>query len=66
MKGWKTIVFNLAMLAAATPDVLGLIPPHVALYVIPLGNLILRAITTTPIGRSEATPATESTSEKPE
>lgn len=53
MKGWKTIVFNLVTLALASPDVLALIPPEAALYVSVIGNLILRAVTTTPVGKKE-------------
>ena len=52
-KGWKTVVFNAAMLALASPDVLALIPAEVAVYVSVFGNIILRAITSTPIGRNE-------------
>jgi hypothetical protein len=49
MKGWKTIAFNIGMLALASPEVLALIPPKAALYVSVFGNLILRAVTTTPM-----------------
>lgn len=53
MKGWKTVAFNVAMLALASPDVLHLIPPHAAVYISVFGNIVLRAITTTPIGKPE-------------
>ena len=53
LKGWKTVLFNLCMLALGSPEVLSLIPPKVAIYVTVVGNLALRAITSTPIGRRE-------------
>ena len=53
LKGWKTVLFNFGMLAVASPELLALIPPKYAVYASVIGNLILRAITTTPIGRAE-------------
>lgn len=53
MKGWRTYAFNFAMLALASPEVLALIPPRWAIYISVVGNLILRSITNTPVGRSE-------------
>ena len=51
MKGWRTVVFNVAVLALGSPDLLALIPQNIAVYVSVFGNLILRAITTTPLGK---------------
>lgn len=53
MKGFRTILFNIAMLALASPDILALIPPRAAVYVAAIGNLVLRVVTTTPVGRKE-------------
>ena len=53
MKGFKTILFNIGVLALGSPELLALIPPKHAIYVSVFGNLILRAVTSTPIGRSE-------------
>lgn len=50
MKGWRTILFNVATLAASAGD---LLPVKYAFYVVTVGNLVLRAFTTTSIGRSE-------------
>lgn len=49
LKGFKTLGFNIAMLALASPEVLALIPPKAALYVTVFGNIILRAVTNTPV-----------------
>ena len=53
LAGWKTVIFNFGMLALASPDLLSLFPPRAAIYVTVIGNLLLRAVTTTPIGRKE-------------
>jgi hypothetical protein len=53
MKGYKTVLFNTAMLALASPDLLSLLPPRVAIYATVFGNIILRAMTSTPIGQGE-------------
>ncbi len=53
MKGWRTVLFNTAMLAIGSPDIIALLPPRAAIYLTIFGNLALRAVTTTPIGRSE-------------
>jgi hypothetical protein len=53
MQGFKTLLFNVAMLALASPDVLALVPPKAAIYVITIGNLVLRAITSTPVGKNK-------------
>lgn len=53
MKGWKTVAFNLATLALASPDIMALIPPRATIYVLAIGNLLLRAVTTTSIGKPE-------------
>jgi len=50
LKGWKTVLFNLASIAAGAGDVLS---PEVAFYVVTVGNLILRVMTTSPVGRGE-------------
>lgn len=49
MKGYRTILFNLGMLAVSSPDLLALIPPRAALYTAVIGNLVLRAATTGPV-----------------
>lgn len=53
MKGWRTVLFAIAITAAGSPELLALLPPKVALYVAAAGTIILRAVTNTPIGRSE-------------
>ena len=53
MKGFKTVLFNVGMLAIASPDLIALLPPKAAIYITVLGNLALRAVTTTPIGKGE-------------
>ena len=53
MKGFKTILFNIGMLALGSPDILALLPPRAAIYTTIFGNLVLRAITNTPIGRQQ-------------
>lgn len=50
MKGWRTIVFNLATFAVSVAEVL---PPKTAMYVLFGGNLVLRFLTTTPVGNKE-------------
>jgi hypothetical protein len=52
LKGFKTFFFNFVMLALASPDFLALIPPRLAIYITVVGNLCLRAITTTAPGKS--------------
>lgn len=52
MKGWRTIIFNVAMIAAHMAEVL---PPRPALWVTVIGDIILRIFTNTPVGRSEPT-----------
>lgn len=53
LKGWKTLGFNLIMLAIGSPELLALLPPEIAIYVGTIGNLLLRAISNTPIGRAK-------------
>ena len=53
LKGFKTILFNIGIVALGSPDVLALLPPKNALYVTVLGNLLLRAVTTSPVGKRE-------------
>ena len=53
LKGWKTVLFNLGMLTLGSPELIALLPPKAAIYITVGGNLLLRAITTTPIGRSQ-------------
>ena len=53
MKGWKTVLFNVGMMVVASPDILAMLPPRAAVYVGVIGNLVLRAVTTTPIGKGE-------------
>ena len=50
MKGWRTILFNVASVALMLTEVL---PPKWAPYVVVGGNIVLRLITTTPVGRKE-------------
>lgn len=53
-KGWKTIIFNVAIGLIATPNSpVNMLPPKYAIPTLFIGNLVLRSITTTPIGRSE-------------
>ncbi len=54
MKGWRTVLFNVAVTAAGSPELLALIPPKHAVWVGLFGNLFLRAITNSPIGRAES------------
>jgi len=53
LKGWRTVLFNILALGVTSPDIAGLLPPRIGLYVVVIGNLILRAITSTNIGRKE-------------
>lgn len=53
MKGWKTVAFNIVTLALVSPEVTALIPSKYGLYIFTIGNLILRAVTNTPIGRKK-------------
>lgn len=57
MKGFRTIAFNalnLALAIAAMPEVADVVPsewlPWIMLFTA-LGNMYLRSITTTPVGR---------------
>ena len=57
LKGWRTIAFNVltgALLLASLPEFIAVLPsewvPWVALFNV-LGNMGLRYITTTPMGR---------------
>lgn len=59
MKGWKTVLFNIAaailpVLEAAGTD-LGLDGNNLALYTlgVTIGNLVLRFFTSTPVGKKE-------------
>jgi hypothetical protein len=63
-KGWRTVLFNIALAAAGSPEVLALLTPEQALYVGLIGNVLLRSVTSTPIGQSE--PATAPKSEPPQ
>lgn len=52
MKGWRTIIFNVAIIAG---HLTGIFPAPVDQYielVAGVGNLVLRLFTTTPIGQS--------------
>lgn len=57
LQGWRTIIFNLittALAIAAMPEVLNVLPANVLPWVLlanALGNMYLRSITTTPIGK---------------
>lgn len=50
MKGWRTILFNVAMVVVAIAETL---PPKTALYVTVVGNAVLRVITNTPVGSNK-------------
>lgn len=50
MKGWRTILFNVATAAVGFAEIL---PPKYALYTAIGGNVVLRFLTTTPVGRKE-------------
>lgn len=58
MKGYRTILFNLAALVvaiASLPEVAALIPPEYMpqfMLSVAVGNMILRTVTTTPVGRA--------------
>lgn len=57
MKGWRTVMFNILGMAtlAATSEYAAVIPPKAQPYValgITVGNIVLRTVTTTPIGQS--------------
>lgn len=60
LKGWRTIAFNAlnALVAiAAMPEVANVLPPSVLPYVMlfaALGNMWLRKVTTTPLGKKVA------------
>lgn len=60
MKGWKTLVFNGAVIIVpvllqylASVNWADYVSPTIALYIVTVVNMMLRAITTTPIGRKE-------------
>jgi hypothetical protein len=53
LKGWKTVIFNIAMLLVTIADAL---PPKTAVIISGVGNLILRALATTPIFDSTINP----------
>lgn len=56
MKGWKTIIFVVLTAALGGVDAiteLVNIPDWYYVYVVPAVTLLLRAITTTPIGKSK-------------
>lgn len=50
MKGYRTIIFNLATPAVTLANIL---PPKAAAYTAIIGNAVLRVLTTTPIGEKE-------------
>ena len=55
MKGWRTIVFNVisvVILVANNAATVPYIPHQILETVIVVGNLILRFVTTTPVGQS--------------
>jgi hypothetical protein len=60
MKGYRTLIFNilsaiLGVLAATDPSGLGLTENQSGVLVtgVAVGNILLRAITTTPIGKKD-------------
>jgi uncharacterized membrane protein YccF (DUF307 family) len=58
MKGWRTVLFNVMgmVTVAATSDYAAIIPPKALPYIglgVGIGNIVLRSVTTTPIGQSE-------------
>lgn len=58
MKGWRTVLFNVLGITSLVATQYGeLLPPKVMPYIglgLGVGNLVLRTITTTPIGKSGA------------
>lgn len=58
MKGFRTVLFNIVSIAAlaSSTEAVGLIPPEAQPWIAmtgALGNLVLRSITTTPIGQKQ-------------
>lgn len=59
LKGWKTLVFNAlnaAVAIAAMPEVANVLPVSVLpwmMLVAALGNMWLRKVTTTPLGKKD-------------
>ena len=58
MKGWRTILFNVLgmVTVVATSDYAQVIPQSAMPWIglgIGVGNLVLRSVTTTPIGQKE-------------
>lgn len=58
MKGWRTVLFNVASLAAmaGSTEFVGAFPPAWLPYIAVgagIGNLLLRFLTTTPIGEKQ-------------
>ena len=58
MKGWRTILFNVLgmVTVVATSDYAQVIPQRAMPWIglgIGVGNLVLRSVTTTPIGQKE-------------
>lgn len=59
MKGWKTVVFNIASAVFGvleSADFINLVPPEYQGYVISavaVANIFLRATTNTPIGKKD-------------
>lgn len=51
MKGFKTLLFNIAMMAVT--EGAHLVPMKYSVWIITIGNIILRAFTNTAIGRKE-------------
>lgn len=60
LKGWRTIVFNIlsgALLIMSLPEFVAVLPPEWASWIAlanVVGNMALRGMTTTPIGRSRS------------
>jgi hypothetical protein len=57
LKGWKTVAFNVATMAAALlawPGLADIVAPQWIVVATGAANLVLRYLTTTPIGASAA------------
>lgn len=58
MKGFRTVLFNIVSIAAlvSSTEMVGLIPPQAQPWIAltgGVGNIVLRSMTTTPIGQKE-------------
>jgi hypothetical protein len=53
MKGWRTIVINVLSLAGvvfASEDIFRFIPPERAIEILGVVNILMRFVSTTPVG----------------